>query len=147
VQITEHPVRSPVSLHDFQYESSLANFVFLLPAVLSFRFVFPPEVSCQEHLETTYAWCCCIYVILHPAVLCFCLSFLQQLSCQELYVRLLMVGVAACCHLTVCSYHFYLLLCASLLKVKITFKMKPAQDIDSMTGLVLASLSCNFYSE
>jgi hypothetical protein len=75
------------------------------------------------------------------------LSFLQQLSCQELYVRLLMVGVAACCHLTVCSYHFYLLLCTSLLKVKITFKMKPAQDIDSMTGLVLASLSCNFYSE
>ncbi|ONM02469.1 Alanine--tRNA ligase [Zea mays] len=44
-------------------------------------------------------------------------------------------------------YHFYLLLCASLLKVKITFKMKPAQDIDSMTGLVLASLSCNFYSD
>ncbi|XP_020402153.1 uncharacterized protein [Zea mays] len=75
------------------------------------------------------------------------LSFLQQLSCQELYVRLLMVGVAACCHLTVCSYHFYLLLCTSLLKVKITFKMKPAQDIDSMTGLVLASLSCNFYSD
>jgi hypothetical protein len=75
------------------------------------------------------------------------LSFQQQLSCQELYVRLLMVGVAACCHLTVCSYHFYLLLCASLLKVKITFKMKPTQDIDSMTGLVLASLSCNFYFE
>ncbi|ONM02490.1 Alanine--tRNA ligase [Zea mays] len=44
-------------------------------------------------------------------------------------------------------YHFYLLLCTSLLKVKITFKMKPAQDIDSMTGLVLASLSCNFYSD
>jgi hypothetical protein len=38
------------------------------------------------------------------------------------------------------SYHFYFLLCASLLQVKITLKMKLikyAQDVDSVTGLGL----------